>query len=78
MHPWQYSPNRTSLFSGSPATMQVTYQLKILTTAVFSVVMLGRSLHFQQWLSLIALMSGVALVQVCARASVPDCVCDCV
>lgn len=43
---------------------QVTYQLKILTTAVFSVLMLRKSLSRLQWLSLVLLFAGVAIVQV--------------
>ncbi|KAK7884565.1 hypothetical protein WMY93_027688 [Mugilogobius chulae] len=46
------------------ATFQVTYQLKILTTALFSVLMLRKSLSKIQWVSLLLLFSGVAIVQV--------------
>ena len=45
------------------ATFQVGYQLKILTTAVFSVFMLGRVLSRLQWLSLVLLTVGVSLAQ---------------
>jgi UDP-galactose transporter len=46
------------------ATFQVLYQLKILTTAIFSVTMLKRRLTMKKWVSLVLLMSGVAAVSV--------------
>lgn len=45
------------------ATFQVSYQLKILTTALFSVLMLNKKLSPQQWSALVILFVGVALVQ---------------
>jgi len=41
----------------------VSYQLKILTTALFSVAILNKHLSQLQWLSLIFLFVGVAVVQ---------------
>ena len=46
------------------ATYQVTYQLKILTTAAFSWWMLGRHISTQRIVSLFVLVIGVSLVQV--------------
>ncbi|GIX92922.1 UDP-galactose translocator [Caerostris darwini] len=53
------------------ATCQVTYQLKILTTAILSVVMLKKRLSVQQWISLVTLFIGVAIVQV-AQLNTPS------
>ncbi|CAG5123725.1 unnamed protein product, partial [Candidula unifasciata] len=51
------------------ATFQVTYQLKILTTAIFSVLMLKKVLSKLQWISLVILFVGVAVVQMQPEAS---------
>ncbi len=45
------------------ATYQVCYQLKILTTALFSATMLNRKFSRTKWLALIILTIGVAIVQ---------------
>jgi len=45
------------------ATYQVTYQMKIVTTAIFSVIILKRSLYKHQWISVFLLAFGIALVQ---------------
>ncbi|XP_025110277.1 UDP-N-acetylglucosamine transporter-like isoform X2 [Pomacea canaliculata] len=44
-------------------TFQVTYQLKILTTAIFSILFLRRLLDATHWLALLLLTVGVILVQ---------------
>ncbi|GFO13341.1 UDP-n-acetylglucosamine transporter [Plakobranchus ocellatus] len=46
------------------ATFQVTYQLKILTTAIFSVCFLRRQLDIIHWSALVLLTSGVGLAQI--------------
>ncbi|PCH37925.1 nucleotide-sugar transporter [Wolfiporia cocos MD-104 SS10] len=46
------------------ATFQVTYQMKILTTAAFSVMLLRRKLSSTKWLSLFFLAIGVGIVQI--------------
>jgi len=46
------------------ATFQVSYQMKILTTALFSVILLNKRLNGAKWLSLALLAVGVGIVQV--------------
>ena len=45
------------------ATYQITYQLKILTTAGFSILLLNKKLLIRQWISLTLLVIGVAMIQ---------------
>jgi len=45
------------------ATYQVCYQLKILTTAVFSMILLQRKFSAKKWSALILLTVGVSIVQ---------------
>ncbi|KAG6866981.1 hypothetical protein C0991_003897 [Blastosporella zonata] len=56
------------------ATFQVTYQMKILTTAGFSVLLLRRKLSSSQWVALLSLAIGVGIVQIQAgeARSVPE------
>uniref|UniRef100_A0A1I8I3N2 UDP-galactose translocator n=1 Tax=Macrostomum lignano TaxID=282301 RepID=A0A1I8I3N2_9PLAT len=56
---------RTELLVNWQDTLKlaVTYQLKILTTAVFSVLMLRKAISGTKWLALLILFTGVALVQ---------------
>ncbi len=53
-------------------TFQVTYQLKILTTVLFSILLLGRSISLRQWLALVLLTLGVALVQISGPLTADD------
>ncbi|KAF8212145.1 nucleotide-sugar transporter-domain-containing protein [Mycena galopus ATCC 62051] len=50
------------------ATFQVSYQMKILTTAGFSVLLLRKKLTSSQWFALLILAIGVAVVQIQAGA----------
>ena len=42
----------------------MTFQIKILTTALFTVVLLNRSLRCSQWLSLVILCIGISIIQI--------------
>ena len=46
-----------------PATYQITSQFKILTTAMFSVLILGTHLPPSKWVCLLLILGGVCLVQ---------------
>ncbi|BGP14015.1 hypothetical protein JCM10213_005600 [Rhodosporidiobolus nylandii] len=50
-------------------TFQVTYNLKILTTALFSVVLLRRRLSAKKWFALLFLAAGVGVVQLQSTAA---------
>lgn len=62
-----YTVQNNCLFIGlanlEAAIAQVTYQLKIFFTALFSICLLGRRIHAHQWVALVLLAVGVASVQ---------------
>ena len=51
------------------ATLQVTYQFKVLPTALFSVFFLKRNLSARKWVALGLLMVGIAIVQIPSSSS---------
>jgi UDP-sugar transporter A1/2/3 len=51
------------------ASYQVFAQIKILSTAVFAVTMLGKKLSKKQWIALVCLTAGVALAQMNPNSS---------
>lgn len=53
-------------------SIQVTYQLKILTTAIFAVTILRKKLIPTQWMSLVFLIAGVVFVQLAASSDSGD------
>eukprot|EP00608_Synchroma_pusillum_P001752 CAMPEP_0198431138 /NCGR_PEP_ID=MMETSP1452-20131203/17608_1 /TAXON_ID=1181717 /ORGANISM="Synchroma pusillum, Strain CCMP3072" /LENGTH=340 /DNA_ID=CAMNT_0044151593 /DNA_START=10 /DNA_END=1029 /DNA_ORIENTATION=- len=54
------------------ATYQVTYQIKTLSTAGFSVLLLGRRLAWRQWMALVVLTCGAALAQLGSMPQVEE------
>eukprot|EP00048_Salpingoeca_helianthica_P021396 m.12055 g.12055 ORF g.12055 m.12055 type:complete len:319 (+) comp5939_c0_seq1:45-1001(+) len=54
------------------ATFQLTYQLKVLTTALFSVFLLGKRLSKWQWMALVLLTLGIALIQMPSNTSAKE------
>ncbi|CAH0479140.1 unnamed protein product [Peronospora belbahrii] len=51
------------------ATYQIVYQLKIITTAMFMIVLLQRRFSIVQWCAMFALMAGVAI---CSYSRLPN------
>ncbi|KAK1833543.1 nucleotide-sugar transporter-domain-containing protein [Podospora conica] len=64
MYVLQNSLVYTAISHLDAVTFQVTYQLKILTTVLFSILLLGTKITPRQWLALVLLTVGVAVVQV--------------
>lgn len=65
----QNSLQYTAMSMLSAPVFQVCYQMKIITTALFSVVLLNRHISAMQWGSVFSLAVGVALVQISQQNS---------
>ncbi len=68
-----YAVQKNLLFAAvsnlDAATFQVAYQGKIVTTALFAVLLLKQRLNTRQWVGLLLLLGGVALVQLSDSSS---------
>lgn len=53
----------------SAPVFQVLYQMKIITTALFSVLLLAKRISGLQWMSILALAVGVAMVQLSQQST---------
>ena len=62
----------TALSNLDAPTFQISYQIKIITTAVFSVLVLRKHINCMQWLALLILMLGVVFVQVKSLSWYPE------
>lgn len=69
----QNNVNFAALSRLDPPVYQLLYQLKVITTALFSVCLLRKSLGCLQWAALFMLFGGVVLVQVVASGSQHGC-----
>jgi drug/metabolite transporter (DMT)-like permease len=65
----QNSLQYISMSQLSAPVFQLLYQMKIVTTALFSVLLLSKSISMGQWLAVITLTGGVALVQLSQQHS---------
>lgn len=59
----QNSLQYISMSQLSAPVFQLLYQMKIVTTALFSVLLLSKSISVGQWLAVVALTGGVVMVQ---------------
>lgn len=53
-------------------TVQISHQLKIISTAIFSVIFLGRRLSLMKWISLVLLTLGIVIVSLPPFLSLSD------
>jgi UDP-galactose transporter len=68
----QNSLQYISMSQLSAPVFQLLYQMKIVTTAVFSVLLLSKQISMIQWVSIVALTCGVALVQLSQQSISQD------
>ncbi|KAL5600920.1 hypothetical protein BROUX41_005756 [Berkeleyomyces rouxiae] len=72
LYTFQNTLQYVALSNLDPVHYQILYQLKILTTAIFTVILLGRTIALKRWLALIVLTIGVSIVSLPLSDNVRD------